>query len=308
MTLAPARDPYAFSPVFLLATPRSYSSVVCTMVGQHPECVGFPELKLFAYDTIHELEQSLPRFWSDRGITHRSPGLVRAIAHFEFGDQGPDGLLAARAWLRQRSHWSGADVFDALLRRASPRTAVEKSPENVSNNTSLERLAATYPNARYLHLTRHPITTQRSMEAHLNRTVPGITLPDQPMLGVATWLETQCWILRFGAVLPPERYLRVKGEDVLNHSRQQLRDIASWIGVRTDEEAIEAMTHPERAPFANFGALETGIVGGNDHGFLHDPILRPAAPPPPLKVPDDWVGHASLWEMTVEIAGRLGYS
>ncbi len=107
----PSRDPESYSPLFVLSTARSYSSVVATMVGQHPECASLPELKLFAYDTIGDLEASLPRYWSDRGITHRSPGLVRAIAQFEFGGQRPEALLSARAWLSERSHWSGADVL-----------------------------------------------------------------------------------------------------------------------------------------------------------------------------------------------------
>src|SRR5262249_6588588 len=106
----PTRDADRFAPVFVLATPRSYSSVVATMIGQHPQCASLPELKLFAYPTIGELEASLPRYWSDQGITHRSPGLVRAIAQFKFGGQSPDSLQSARAWLGERSDWPGSRV------------------------------------------------------------------------------------------------------------------------------------------------------------------------------------------------------
>ena len=47
------------------------------------ELAGLPELKLFRYGTIGELEASLPRFWIERGMQHRSPGLVRAVAQFD---------------------------------------------------------------------------------------------------------------------------------------------------------------------------------------------------------------------------------
>src|SRR5262245_49158513 len=154
----PRRECAPYAPVFVLAPPRSYSSVIATMIGQHPDLAGLPELKLFAYPTIADMEGSLPRYWRERGFTHRSPGLVRALAEYEFGGQALDQLDRARAWLAARPHWSGADVFDALLARLSPRTAVEKSPENVATAAALRRLAAAYPNARYLHLTRHPVT------------------------------------------------------------------------------------------------------------------------------------------------------
>ena len=108
------------------------------MIGQHPELAGLPELKLSCHGTIGELDASLPRFWKDRGIKHRSPGLVRAVAQLEFGGQEPDCLALARTWLCERSEWSGADVLDVLLRHLEPRQAVEKSPENVESDAALD--------------------------------------------------------------------------------------------------------------------------------------------------------------------------
>ena len=52
--VAAARDPYRFQPVFLLATARSFSSVVTAMIGQHPQLAGLPELKLFCAADIAE--------------------------------------------------------------------------------------------------------------------------------------------------------------------------------------------------------------------------------------------------------------
>src|SRR5262249_39508371 len=188
---ARTRDPDRYSPIFVLASARSYSSVVTTMIGQHPELTGLPELKLFCYATIGELDASLPRYWIERGIKHRSPGLVRAVAQFEFGGQTSDSIASAQAWLKDRSQWPGADVFDVLMERMSPGVAVEKSPENVETDTALRRLASAYPRARYLHLTRHPVTTQRSVQEHWNRTIPDHSMQCQPMSVMASWVEAQ---------------------------------------------------------------------------------------------------------------------
>mgnify|MGYP006327808131 CR=1 FL=1 len=43
------------APVFLLAPPRSYTSLINAMLGQHPQCFGLPELCLFNVETLVEL-------------------------------------------------------------------------------------------------------------------------------------------------------------------------------------------------------------------------------------------------------------
>ena len=277
------------------------------MIGQHPELAGLPELKLFAYDTIGELEASLPRYWAVRGFTHRSPGLVRAVAQLAFGNQSTDGLTCAREWLRQRAHWSGPDVCDFLFARLEPRTGVEKSPENVESEDALARLAAAYPRARYLHLTRHPVTTQRSLEEHLRRTVPEFSVPGQPMSGMAYWVETNLRILSFTARRPKHASLRVRAEDVLNDSGTQLRRIAGWLGIRDDATTLEAMRHPEISPFACLGIAGTGIIGGFDPDFLRNPVPHSVPVPPAVDRPSGWTEHSALWDTTVDLAVQLGY-
>ncbi len=254
------------------------------------------------------MEASLPRYWVERGMKHRSPGLVRAIGYYEFGGQTAECLVAAREWLQERAHWSGAEMLDFLLERISPLTGVEKSPENVESEEALRRLADAYPEARYVHLVRHPVSTQRSMAEHARRTVPEFTLPDEPMFGIASWVETHCRILCFGATLPEHRYLRVKAEDVLNDSRSQLGSIAQRLGIRVDDSAIEAMTHPEASPFACPGPPGSGIIGGNDPAFQRDPIPHRVESLQKLERPPGWVGNECLWQRTVDLAARLGYS
>jgi hypothetical protein len=292
----------------VLAPARSYSSVIATMIGQHPQLAGLPELKLFAYGTIADLEASLPAYWRRRGFTHRSPGLVRALAEFEFGGQTLKRIAAARQWLRARRHWCGAEVLDVLLARLAPRQAVEKSPENVASAAALHRLELAYPNARYLHLTRHPLSTQASAARHLRETMPDRPQAGEPMAGIAAWLEVHRRILRFTARLPEQRTRRFRAEDILNDPGHQLREIARWLDIRDDDAAIEAMRHPERSPFARFGPRGSGVIGGHDHGFLRDPVLRRAELPGWLEPPEGWIGQPQLWRRAAALAASLGYA
>jgi hypothetical protein len=277
------------------------------MVGRHPDLADVPELKLFAYPTLGELEDSLPRFWIERGVTHRSPGLVRALAEFAFGGQTPASLTLARAWLRERRHWSGADLFDVLMERLRPRCCVEKSPEHVDSDVTLARVATAYPRARYLHLTRHPVTTQQSMARHTERTAGRAAWDDQPMAGIQAWFVTHERILRFAHGLPGSRYLRVRSEDVLNDQRASLRRIAAWLGLRADDSAISAMANPATSPFACFGPQASGVIGGNDHGFLKDPTPRRVELPTTLDPPPGWPEGPDIWNVVCALGAKLGY-
>src|SRR6185437_9129938 len=201
--------------------------------------------KLFAAPTIGEMEASLPRFWIERGVTHRSPGLVRALAEYFFGGQDIAGLAAAREWLAARRDWPGEAVLDVLLAELKPRLAIEKSPENAASDEALARLAHAYPDARYIHLTRDPAATQRSMQAHWERVMPEHPLEGQPMLGFAAWVDVNRRILDFIAPLPASRVLHLRAEDVLDGTPAGMRDMVSWLGLDGAPAAIEAMTHPE---------------------------------------------------------------
>ena len=41
-------------PLFILALPRSYTSLIAGMLGQHPQAYGLPELNLFTVDRLIE--------------------------------------------------------------------------------------------------------------------------------------------------------------------------------------------------------------------------------------------------------------
>ena len=79
-------------------------------------------------------------------------------------------------------------------------------------------------------------------------------------------------ILQFTATLPLGQTLRVRGEDILSEPDVYLPQIAEWLGIRTDSNAIEAMKHPEHSPYACVGP--DAARGGNDPKFMRSPELR----------------------------------
>jgi hypothetical protein len=306
-------------PLILLCPARSFSSVVCAMLGQHPQLYGFPELRLFTADTV----DALLRHWKEkRGFLDElcgqlfgaaaaecSTGLLRALAELHFGGQSAEAVGQALAWLQARRDWSTRQLLDFLLEAIRPRRGVEKTPETAMSPANMARVRALYPDARFLHLTRHPVTAQRSLQAHwgrgLQRRRPDWNGCDLARFCARGWCRTHQAILDFTAGLPPEQTLRVRGEDLLNEPDVHLVRVASWLGVRSDGEAIEAMKHPERSPYAGLGPTSAWL--GYDPKFLHDPRLRPCELPAGLEHPPEWGLDFSLLQTTVELAQRLGY-
>ena len=272
-------------PLFILAPPRSFSSIVCAMLGQHPQMFGLPELHLLDLENVG---QCLER----QGGPRLADGLLRAVAELCFGGQTEETVRRARGWLWRRAHFGVGYLVETFAHIVQPRMLVEKSPSLVQERRHLERVRLMFPDARFIHLVRHPrghgesvLKLMQAMEkdgpfprwvldlagvqarpAPKSRRLPRI----DPQQG---WLERHRNICEFLDSMPQAEYLLVPGEDLLSDPDTHLKRIAGWLGLRTDPEAIEAMKHPEQSVFACRGPR--GAVYGNDRFFIESPILRP---------------------------------
>lgn len=87
-----------------------------------------------------------------------------------------------------------------------------------------------------------------------------------------------------------------------------LREIALWMGLRADEDAIEEMKRPERSPFARLGP-RNALLGG-DPKFFKEPALRQGqGKPQSLKGKLAWREDGAGFSAEVkELARQLGYA
>lgn len=265
--------------LIVLCPPRSFSSVVATMIGQHPELYGFPELHLFSDESMDAGMTRLEK--RGKAVT---AGLARFIAQEVFGVQNARTALQAIDWIRERRSWTTKQMLDHALELVAPKIGVEKSPGTAGRFSYMERAARDFPDAYFLHLTRHPVSARKSMEefyevkadrarhqsgddpAKAKRSLRGSF--DRLLL----WHHMHASILRFTNGLPAGKTMRIKGEDVLSEPDRYLPQIAEWMGLRTDAEAIACMKHPEESPYAYAGPRV--IFGGNDPKFTSNPRLR----------------------------------
>lgn len=260
-------------PLIILSPPRSFSSVVSTIIGEHPQLYGFPELLLFSGETIEEVIYNEQK---QSGQKSGPAGLLRTLAQEHDGVQTTETIFRAINWLNERKHWSTKKVFDYLLDLVSPRIGVEKSPLTISKTQYMERAYQMYPQAFFLHLIRHPLSTRKSVhelrDSQEWQKEKKLSIFKYSVDYLLVWLLRHKSILEFTDSLPVGQTMRMRGEDLLSDPDIYLPQIAQWMGLRTDSEAIEAMKYPENSPYAC--VPPPLIFGGNDPKFMRNPQLR----------------------------------
>jgi hypothetical protein len=306
-------------PIIILSTPRSYSSLACAMLGQHPQLYDLLETQLFEVSTLQN-------WWGAYGEIHDSDGLSRSIAEVLLGSQSEMAVTVAREWLwKHRRRKTGA-LAHMLADKLFPLALVEKTPiESASGaivREKLQRRLRTFPRARFIHLVRHPVSYGRSHLDHLEKMAKTgypwriakryemmvDDTQDPPTIDPQVlWFRVHRQIAAFLEAVPAERKILVRGEDLVSDPDFELGRIVSAFGLAGDSGAIEAMKHPDRSPFACLGPKNARF--GGDPKFFREPMLRKTVPERiGLDEPLPWrKDGARLAKRVVDLAERLGY-
>ena len=301
------------APLFLLAPPRSYTSLVNAMLGQHPQAFGLPELCLFNVERLIDLWRGSEGPVSENGAIARH-GLMRAVAEIYCGEQTTATINTARAWAAAREERSTGEVFQEIVNKIHPLVAVEKSPSYTMTKMRMQWMYETFPDARFVHLIRHPVGQCKSLMA-INEGAFAIKMEalefqeDRCILEPqVAWYDLNLNILEFLETVPASQQIRMRGEDIMAEPEKHLAQLAEWAGLRTDAEAIDEMMHPERSPFACFGPVNA--LFGNDPNFLAGPVFRPHKPKiPSLTKPVPWRDDGKgLYPQVIEMARWFGYN
>lgn len=263
-------------PIFLLSPARSFSSVVSSIIGQHPELYCFPELQLLWRDDLDEVLSNQSNVTLSR---YAPSGLLRAIAQSHEKVQNSASCARAWMWLANHGSLSSRELFDYLREAHAPKLCIEKSPGNTRSLGRMIRLFKFYPKAKFIHLTRSVVGNSKSLAefyehremGHSKRPVP--THPLTKDNYALMWYSTHKRILKFRSLIPPANFLTVKGESILTEPHSVLPQICEWLGVSSDENSVNEMLHPENSQYAFFGPNMAAC--GNDPKFITNPVFRP---------------------------------
>jgi hypothetical protein len=315
------------SPVFILSPARSYSTVSLALLSGHPRLFGFPETLLFLTPTIGELIEvcahgpAMPRVEPTARSAalfrdSRLSGLARVIALLHEASQDEGAVLRALEWLFDHRQWSSVEVMDYLRQLISPQIAIEKTPEISYSNQALTRCISAYPNSRYLHLTRHPVTWQRSMdeasELWLRDAPPELSFRSacrsaglMPAYNIMSWYTCHLRIIRALQAVPRDQWMRVRAEDLLSAPHVWLPRILSWLQLESSDLLIAQMIHTENWPFA--GGRSDSRRRDGDWKFFADPALRPVELPESGLVDPKWQITPASYQRIAALATDLGY-
>lgn len=282
--------------VFVLAPPRSGSTLLRVMLGGHPNLFAPPEPLLFSFNNLGRRAKAFESdpFWLE--------GVTQAVKE-------ATGMSADEAAARMRSFeeqgTSITDFFNWFQSQMGDRQLVDKTPSYAYEPQTLQRIEKMFKRARFIHLTRHPYAMIRSYEearmdvqirARFNRPL------DLSSRQVAEMIYTICHenIRDFLATIPAERQMRVSFEDLVSQPGSEAERICSFLGLPMDERMLD--------PYAERGDLMTG--GLHDESRMLGDIKFHQHKGIDSRVADSWrdaYGEDFLGAPAMEVANWLGY-
>lgn len=284
-------------PLFIVAPPHHHAPEVWAVLGRHPELASVPETNLFAAAVVSDLD----RFRTAH--PHFLAGLLRAVAQYGLGGTGAAGGEAAQRWLAERRNAPTTEVFRQLREWAAPRSMVERITTLVSVAGGLERIAAAAPDARYLHLSRHPRGACESWVETARRSGRGTSAQ---ATASTLWLKPHLRIIEFLEDVAMDRKMFIRVETLLDEPEVYLPQIAEWLGVSGTPATIEVMRHPR--PSATGRPVAAAVRPGAGLDSAERQALRPAAQPDDgLEAPLSWGAPLGTDEVLRVYATQFGY-
>lgn len=293
--VAPRRDGKRNDPaIFVLAPPRSGTTLLRVMLAGHPDLFAAAELQLLHFESLAQRREAFSgrhSAWLD--------GAIRAV--MELRDLEAD---AAKGTIEacEADDLPVADFYARLQEWAGGRMLVDKSPSYAMDPGALERAERDFDRPLYIHLVRHPYAVTESIVSyHMDQI---LWLHEHPFgarrLGELVWLLSHRNIARFLDGVPEERQYRLQFEAMVREPEQAMRGLCSRFGLQWDERLVRPYEDIDRKMVD--GVHRDSTPMGDTH-LLERRRIDPS-------VADSWKGVLEddyLSDLTWSLAERLGY-
>jgi amino acid adenylation domain-containing protein len=221
------------SPIFILAPPRSGTTLLRVMLAGHPGLFACNELQLLHFETLAEREEAYKgkfALWSE--------GLVRAVMELNHCGADEAKLLIHNF---AKHGMTTREMFEQLQEWASDRLIVDKSPSYAIDADALEKALADFPNARFIHLVRHPYSMVKSFEKYNMDQVLYLHPHDfsSQKLGELVWLESHQTTLDFLKKIPDNQQFRMVYEELVQHPERMMHDMCEALGIPFHEGLLD---------------------------------------------------------------------
>jgi amino acid adenylation domain-containing protein len=211
--------------VFILAPPRSGTTLLRVMLAGHPDLFAVNELQLLGFNDLKERNQAY-----QGKFTLWSEGLIRAIMELK-------GITAEQAKkliaVYENQGWTTQQMFEEIQNWVAPKILVDKSPSYVLDYESLEKAERDFEDPIFIHLVRHPYSMVNSFEKYHMDQVLYLNEHNfsTRQLGELVWLESHKNTVQFLGKVPRHRHVRVIYEELVTQPAKVLWEICQTIGI-----------------------------------------------------------------------------
>ena len=280
--------------IFILAPPRSGTTLLRVMLAGHPRLFAPAELHLLGFNTLGERRAAFSgkySLWLE--------GAIRTVMQI----QGCDADQAKRILARYEDQDMTTKQFYRVLQDwIAPQTLVDKSPLYALDLATLKRAECDSKDALYIHLVRHPYAMVRSFERYRMEQV--LFMPEHPFsareLGELVWVISHQNIVEFLDGVPESRKYRMRFEELTHQPRAMMEQMCQKLCLEYHPDLIEPYKDKEKKMTDGIYAVSApmGDTKFNDYQRI-DP-----------KIGEGWkevMRDNFLGEVTWEWAERLGY-
>jgi amino acid adenylation domain-containing protein len=228
-----ARLPKNPPALFVLAPPRSGTTLLRVMLAGHPALFAPPELELLEFDTLRERSET----YGGRDAFRRE-GVIRAV--MEARGWSVEEAKALVEDLEERGT-AVRELYGLLQEWIGGRLLVDKTPTYAWSLSTLARAEAGFDGALYVHLLRHPHAAIASFEeARIEQVffprAEGFT---RRQLAEMSWLLAQRNILEFLSTIPAGRRHAVRFEELVAEPERVLRELCGFLRLAYHSDMAE---------------------------------------------------------------------
>jgi amino acid adenylation domain-containing protein len=280
--------------LFILAPPRSGTSLLRVILAGHPDLMACSELQLLGFHSLQERKAAFSgkySLWLD--------GTIRALMEV----RGCDAATAARLMEDCERQGLTTRAFYGLLQGwIGSRMLVDKTPFYALDLETLRVAERDFESPLYIHLTRHPYAMVRSFEEqHMDQV---LRLGEHPFsrrqLAELVYTVSHQNILEFLKQVPGHRQVRMRFEDLVSRPRPVLEGMCEALGLPFHPALLDPYGDLERKMLDGVHGVSTPM---GDTKFLEHRRIDPG-------VGEAWRGVEGddfLGGVTWELAEVLGY-
>ncbi len=213
------------SAIFILAPPRSGTSLLRLMLAGHPDLFAVNELKLLGF---HNLKERSAAFTGKFALWQE--GVVRAIMALKNCD-----AEAAKLYVHdfEKKNYTTKQLYQQLQAWAHPKRIVDKTPSYALDPLALQKAEKDFANAIYIHLSRHPLSMVHSFEKYGMDQVVYTEKHEYKAADLAEliWYHSHKNVASFLKDIPTNRKFELRYEDLVQAPEETIRQLCQQVNI-----------------------------------------------------------------------------